>query len=545
MQKLIATEIRRAIALYIAVVCSITLTIITIVPPVVAGDWTRLDQFGKYIPNSINYNWPSYTLQFFLWLGLMLALWWAFASSMQRYIPNIPNRSNLRYMSLLVVVILLGFGLRLYTLERLPLLVDEIGFAARASDMFHGQHIPIFAPGHNGNPATFSWLMSGSMALFGQNRFAMRLVSLAFGTLSIPAAYVLGREWWSRQAGLIAAVFLATFPAHVYFSRLALYNIVDPFFALLTLAVLGRALRRMRLADFVLAGVLAGIAQYFYHGSRLLPVLMLIYILFYTFNTKALRLKGTENIQLNLGVSLPLSLCVMLFAFVLTSLPRYAPMFTSGLPLTGNLNAMRLPADLGANALRSVLAWVGQPDISPFWLSSEPFLPLFALLACGVGLVICLRYLRDPRHVVIVMTLVLTTIFGGVIWTASPLYVRYISALPALVLLVALPFEWIQKRRQELKRQDAKNAKIAILALVLVIVAHGMIMCLQQPAEAYGRVAAGLWEQDSLARAAAQLPEGLPAQFKVSDDFGLVDRITIADYVAAYGRRRLVTVIAK
>ncbi len=534
MQKLIAVEMRRAIALYSAVVCSISLTLITIVPPVVAGDWARLDQFGKYIPSSIDYNWPSYALQFSLWLGLMLALWWAFAGSTERYIPNIPNRSSLRYMSLLVVVILLGFGLRSYTLDHLPLLVDEIGFAARASDMLHGQRIPIFAPGHNGNPATFSWLLSGSMALFGQNRFAIRLVSVAFGTLSIPAAYALGRAWWSQQAGLIAAAFLATFPAHVYFSRLALYNIVDPFFALLALAVLGQAIRHMRLADFVLAGVLAGIAQYFYHGSRLLLVMMLIYILFTMLNARAQRHKEAKDNLAQLRASMSVRLGMMLFAFIIVSLPRFAPILATGLPLTGNLNAMRLPADFGDNTGRSVLAWVGQPDVSPFWLSSNPLLPLSVLLTCVVGLAICLRHLRDPRHIVILATLVLTTIFGGVIWTASPLYVRYISALPALVLLIALPFEtkWIKGKRWT-------------WIIIGIIVMQGMIMCLQQPAEAYARVTAGLWEQDLLALSAAHLPSDAPAQFKVSADFGAVDRITIADYVAAYGQRRAVTVTIK
>ncbi len=528
-------------ALCLAVGCSAALTILTIMPPVIGGDWARLDQFGKYIPNYVNYNWPSYVLQFGLWLGLMLALWWAFASPSLQYIPNIPNDRNLRYLTAIMVVTFVGFGLRLYTLDRLPLLVDEIGFAARASDMLHGQRIPIFAPGHNGNPAVFSWLLSGSMDLFGQNRFAMRLVSLAFGTLSIPAAYALGRAWWSQRVGIIAAAFLATYPAHVYFSRLALYNIVDPFFALLALAILARSMRRVRLADFVMAGVFAGIAQYFYHGSRLLPVLMVVYILFHIFNARVQWPKDAKKTSTCLRTSMPLCLGAMVFAFILVSLPRFAPMMTDNLPLSGNLNVMRLPADLGANALRSVLAWVGQSDISPFWLSATPLLPMFALLACGLGLVISLRCLRDPRYVVIVVALLLTTIFGGVIWTASPLYVRYMTALPAIVLLVARPFH----RKQALNRQVARNSTIIARMIVLAIVTQGIIISLQQPAEAYSKIPAGLWEQDQLAQSAAQLPAGVEARFKVSGDFGAVDRITIADYVAAYGQRRAVTVTTK
>ena len=542
MQKLGAVRVGEVVVLCVAVICSAALTIITMMPPVVRGDWARLDKFGKYIPNVVSYNWPSYALQFCLWLGLMLALCWAFANSTHQYIPNIPS---LRNMTILIAIILLGFGLRLYTLDRLPLIMDEIGFAARASDMLHGQHIPIFAPGHNGNPAVFSWLIAGSMDLFAQNRFAMRLISLAFGTLSIPAAYALGRVWWSQRVGLVAAAFLATYPAHVYFSRLALYNIVDPFFAMLTLAVLARALRRMRLADFALAGALAGIAQYFYHGSHMLPVLMIVYVGVHTFNAKAQGRKDARSNQ-SPQVSVPLSLCIMLFVFALISLPRFAPMFTADLPLTGNLNAVRLPADLGENAVRSVLAWVGQPDVSPFWLSSAPLLPVSALIAGGVGLVIGLRHLRDPRHMVIVATSLLTTIFGGVIWTASPLYVRYMTALPAIVLLVALPFEWLQIQRFNHRDTERKKIFRTIgLVMLLTIIAQGIIVSLQQPAEAIGRVPAGLWEQDRLAQSAAHLATGTTAKFKVSSDFGAVDRITIADYVAAYGQRRSVTITTK
>lgn len=528
--------------------CSLALTIITVTPPIVAGDWARLDEFGKYIPKLTVYDWPGYGLQISLWIGFMLALWWAFRSPKAAHIPNIPNVAKSNTLLLLTVIILLGFGLRLYTLGRLPLLIDEIGFAARAADMLHGQQVPIFAPGHNGNPSVFSWVLSGSMSIFGQTIFAVRLLSLAVGTLSIPAAYMLGRSWWSRRMGLVAAAFLSTYPAHVHFSRLALYNIIDPFFALLALAVLARALRRGHLADFACVGILAGIAQYFYHGSRLLPVLIAVYVIVQGFNAKARSHKDAKVIK---------SLYVMVFVFVVVSLPRFAPMFTANLPITGNLDGVRLPADLAENVLRSVLAWVGQPDVSPFWLGSSPLLPVLALLAGAFGLVIALCHLRDPRYVVLLVAIVLTTVFGGMIWPAAPLYVRYMTAIPAIVLLVALPFAWIKERT--LNPGDAENIekyreidldgqhfykqvrRLAML-LVLCIMAQGIILSIQHTNEAVGRVPAGLWEADTLARAAGQLPEGMEARLKVSDAFGDVERVTIADYIAFYGQRRSVSI---
>ena len=220
----------------------------------------------------------------------------------------------------------------------------------------------------------------------------------------------------------------------------------------------------------------------------------------------------------------------MFFSFILVSLPRFAPLLAGGLPLTGNLDGVRLPSDLADNALRALLAWVGQPDVSPFWLSSAPLLPLLALLAAGVGVVVCMRHWRDPRHAVLLLTIILTTMFGGVIWAAAPLYVRYMTALPAIVLLVALGIQKIAYR------------KSFLVAATVIVMLQCIVLSLEHPAEAYGRISPGLWEEDQLAHEAAALSAGESADFAVTSAFGVVERITLADYIAAYGQRRVVSI---
>lgn len=391
----------------IAGLCSLILTGITLTTPVISGDWARLDHFGIYIPNKIEYPWPGYAAQVVLWAGMIGCLV-ALAGQRPRYASPLRHPQIGLYSFSVVSLTLLGFGLRLHSLNNLPLIIDEIGFAAWSSDILHGQHIPIFAPGHNGNPVVYSWLVAGSMSLFGQNAFAIRLIPLLFGTLSIPAIYVLGCRWRSRRVGLLAAAFLATYPAHVHFSQLSMYNIVDPFFAMLALGVVGSRFSvfgsQSSANAWILTGVLAGTAQYFYHGSRLLIILIIVYIIVRLIKTKTLH------------ISESLGLCVQFFgAFFIVSLPRFAPMIAGGLPVTGNLEGIHLPADLAANSLRSILAWIGQPDISPFWLGSGPLLEWPALIAFMLGLFICLRQWRDARHIVLLVSLVLTTLFGSVI----------------------------------------------------------------------------------------------------------------------------------
>jgi hypothetical protein len=510
----------------IAGLCSLALAGITLDSPTIPGDWARLDQFGIYIPNSAKYPWPSYAAQLALWIamiGCLAAL--ALSSSDRRAVGTRPSssRRNPRIDYFAVVALtLLGFGLRLHRLSDLPLIIDEIGFAAWGSDIMRGQHIPIFAPGHNSNPAVYSWLVAGSMSLFGQNAFAIRLIPVMFGTLSIPAVYALGRIWWSRRIGLIAMAFLATYPTHVHFSQLSIYNLVDPFFAMLALAALSR---QASARSWILAGVFAGIAQYFYHGARLLIILMPVYAV-----TTLVKEAKPPAMSLNFRVNG----FWMVAAFVAVSLPRFAPMIARQLPLTGNLEALRLPHDLAANSLRAVLAWVGQPDISPFWLGSGPLVEWPSLVVFGVGLSVALRGWYDARHIVLILSVVLTTVFGGVIWSAAPLYIRYMTALPAIASLVGIGLDQIARMR--------RFPLILYGSVIALGIQGSYISLVQHPAEAHARVSQSQWIEDDLARQAAKLPDGTAVILKVSSEFSDTQMITVAHYVAAYGQRRAVAV---
>ncbi|MEZ4668580.1 MAG: hypothetical protein R3E39_11770 [Anaerolineae bacterium] len=230
---------------------------------------------------------------------------------------------------------------------------------------------------------------------------------------------------------------------------------------------------------------------------------------------------------------------MMFVVAALLALPRFAPMLANRLPVTGNLQGVHLPADLPDNALRSLLAWFGQPDVSPFWLSDAPLLPVKVLLPFVAGVATSFRRWRDPRYAVLLLALPLTTFFGGVIWTASPLYVRYLTALPAIVLFVAVGAKQVTDVITSIK----PGGKWLGTAVVLAMVAQCVLLSLQHPAQANVRIPAGLWEQDRLARVAANLPAGETAEFAVTSAFGGVDAITLADYVTALGQRRGVHVI--
>jgi hypothetical protein len=342
---------------------------------------------------------------------------------------------------------------------------------------------------------------------------------------------------------------------------MSLYNIVDPVFAMLAMAALGPALRTGGRRDFVLAGMMAAVAQYFYHGSRLVLVLLGVLAVSCWLLVEKQEIGTTETQSTQRSWSTKLrargvlisatqnssekahwasrwvltnGFLWMAFAFVALALPRFAPMVAGELPVEGNREVMRLPADFFPdNAVRAMLAWVGQPDVSPFWLSDSPLLLLPVLILFGMGLTISVRHWRDARCLVLLSWVILTTIFGGAIWTAAPLYVRYMTAVPAVALLIAVSFQ----RSALSPKRWVRLVGTGVFSFACL---QGIVVSAwQHPADAQARITAGHWQEDAAARQAAMLPEGTSIVI-IEVTFGTIERITLADYVAAYGARRAV-----
>jgi hypothetical protein len=234
------------------------------------------------------------------------------------------------------------------------------------------------------------------------------------------------------------------------------------------------------------------------------------------------------------------------------AMPRLAPMVINRLPVTGNEQAIRLPNDLDMNTLRSVLAWFGNLDFSRFWMSGAPLIQWLALIAFVVGLGVSFRHWRDGRYAVLILSMILTTIFGGAIWTAAPLYVRYMTAAPTIALLVAVGIEKIVSITQPIRGTEKTRTRYIVslqIIVVAIICGQGIWATAAQLPEAKGQVRAEVWEEDTLAQQAAHLPSGTAAVFMASAAFGakapdpeIMELIVLAHYVAAYGERRPIVV---
>jgi 4-amino-4-deoxy-L-arabinose transferase-like glycosyltransferase len=174
-----------------------------------------------------------------------------------------------REVLVVVVLTLVGAVLRVWSPARLGLVHFDEGIYALAG-------LWALAPGGLRDfdptaiayaPPGFSILEGLSYLGLGVGDFASILVSIAAGTLTIPAAAWVARRTFGSGAGAAAAAFTALSGAHVAFSRMAL---VDASFLLFWVVTIGqgqRFLERPNLARAVALGLAVGGAQLFkYNG---------------------------------------------------------------------------------------------------------------------------------------------------------------------------------------------------------------------------------------------------------------------------------------
>ena len=112
------------------------------------------------------------------------------------------------YAPSLVILTLLGFGLRLVLLDQYPLREDEAIYSFWALHFWHVD--PQFLTVWPDKPPVFLWLLSITFRLFGTSQASARWLSVMVSTLTIPIVAATARHFWGRCAALFAAVVYTT-----------------------------------------------------------------------------------------------------------------------------------------------------------------------------------------------------------------------------------------------------------------------------------------------------------------------------------------------
>jgi hypothetical protein len=218
---------------------------------------------------------------------LLCAAWFGSRSLVGVSIAQALSRWPAWEIALLAVLFVLALLSRVWNLTDFPdnIYPDEIMTGTVATQSYLSPTTPppsVFSTLWSGIdlPALWFWFMAVFLKLGGTSLAMLRLPAALFGAATIVPLYALLRETWGRYAAITGSTIMAFSISNVHYSRLALNNIVTQFFWATCFFFLLRALRSRRPFDWVLAGLSAGLSEYFYYGTRLLPFILAVFMVF-------------------------------------------------------------------------------------------------------------------------------------------------------------------------------------------------------------------------------------------------------------------------
>ncbi len=226
---------------------------------------------------------------------------------------NIENIKDwLKSHKILVLILIIAAAFRFFNIDFQSVWLDEIhtlresnpakSFGEMYSELLSGEPHP---------PLYFA-IIHVLFQLFGYTSAVMRVFSALIGVLGILGIYALGKELFSRRAGMISAILLAVNGYHIYYSQEGrMYSLL-----LLTTTVafffLVRFLRNLNTKGAILYGVSAGlmISVHFFGLLTLVSQMVIVAVVFF----------GSERERRKKLVSLGLLAAVVVFVFFLPSL---------------------------------------------------------------------------------------------------------------------------------------------------------------------------------------------------------------------------------
>lgn len=331
------------------------------------------------------------------------------------------------------------------------------------------------------NPFITGWLSHGTLYFFvqsfflrvlGPTIFGLRLSSVLAGTLSVLVAYLLVRRLFNVRLALVTAALLAVYNFHIHFSRVALNNIFDAVSAPLTLLLLYVGLESRRALYFALAGMVMGLGIYFYHGARLIPIIVAVFALYLLITERKLIVQNLVNfVWFVLGALAVVG--PLLDFFYLHPNDFMARLTQRGIFQSGwfdnQVQGGRAAGEIMLEQFRrSFLAFNWVPDPTNWFGTGEPLLDPLSGMFFVFGSVYGIMQSRKKNYALMVIWLVLGIFFGSTLLENPPTSPSYVILTVPAIFLVALGLDkFIELASRVLRPLQHLRWQIAVVYVLL------------------------------------------------------------------------------
>jgi 4-amino-4-deoxy-L-arabinose transferase-like glycosyltransferase len=421
--------------------------------------------------------------------------------------------------------VLLAAVLRFVNLSTVPqgIFHDEAWSGAKALDILNGTApAQVYFPENNGMDALHVYLIALLFKFTGPLALGSRLISALMGTLTVFATYWLAWELLAddrrrHATAIIAAVIYSIILTAIATARSGWHSPSFALLAMLCLAALARGRRLSRRRWFVIAGALAGLAQYTYLSARLLPVwLIAIALLDLAFRRRQLR-------------AVLINYVWAAFVAAIVFLPLGVYFMQNPQWLFERAQQTSSAIDLGQNVLKTLLGFVVQGSTENLHnLPGRPLLDPVLGFFFVIGLGVCVIKHRFA-HLVLLSGVVILSL-AVVLTEAAPLARRWTAVFPLVAIVAAIGLmtavSWI------IERMPTRQGRVLVTVLVAVVIFIGAGWSITDYFSPYAANPQLFWEYDSGITQAADHMRGQPdKKFFLTpyDRFYEVVRLTLAE----------------
>jgi hypothetical protein len=172
------------------------------------------------------------------------------------------------FLTWLIFITAVGAALRMFRLNEIPFTYDELSALSRTH--FNSFHDLIQkGVAGDGHPAGVQVFLYYWVKIFGYQEWAVKLPFILMGILCIPLIYQIGRKWFGKSEGIIAACLMAGLQYPVMYSQIARPYISGLFLILLLAVIWNSVMAKATVRNLFAFAVVLALCAYNHYFSLL------------------------------------------------------------------------------------------------------------------------------------------------------------------------------------------------------------------------------------------------------------------------------------
>ena len=177
-----------------------------------------------------------------------------------------------------LILFLIAFLIRVAGVSKTCMVPDEWLYWTKTNMILANNWVPVLEV-FECSPPTYPHVGAFFASFFGSDLNVFRMISVFFGSLTVPMMYLLGKEMFNKRVGMIAAILMCFAPYHCFYSRIYKLEAFTIFLIVTFLYFFWLSEVKGKKIHTILAGIFLGLSI----AAKYLPVFLLVAIPAYMF----------------------------------------------------------------------------------------------------------------------------------------------------------------------------------------------------------------------------------------------------------------------